>query len=61
MFLFHEGSQAVDAKNFFLQQPELSHVTLEGQTYFRDPKKQIQNKQANKLSNNKDDKNKEEL
>lgn len=41
MFLFHEGSQAVDAKNYFLQQPELSHVTLEGQTYFRDPKKQV--------------------
>lgn len=67
VFLFHEGSQAVDAKNFFLQQPELSHVTLEGQTYFRDPKKQNEkmakfNKQANKLSDNKDDnKNKEEL
>ncbi|KOX68935.1 LDLR chaperone boca [Melipona quadrifasciata] len=25
VFLFHEGSQAVDAKNFFLLQPELSH------------------------------------
>ncbi|KOC68414.1 LDLR chaperone boca [Habropoda laboriosa] len=41
VFLFREGSQAVDAKNYLLQQPELSHVTLEGQTYFRDPKKQV--------------------
>ncbi|XP_076625424.1 LDLR chaperone boca [Colletes latitarsis] len=40
VFLFREGSQAVDAKNFLLQQPELSHVTLEGQTYYRDPQKQ---------------------
>lgn len=40
VFLFREGSQAVDAKNFLLLQPELSHVTLEGQTYYRDPQKQ---------------------
>ncbi|KZC15075.1 PREDICTED: LDLR chaperone boca [Dufourea novaeangliae] len=40
VFLFREGSQAVDAKNFLLQQPELSHVILEGQTYYRDPRKQ---------------------
>ncbi|XP_076249432.1 LDLR chaperone boca-like isoform X2 [Calliopsis andreniformis] len=39
VFLFREGSQAVDAKNFLLQQPELSHVSLEGQIYYRDPKK----------------------
>ncbi|CAL7938943.1 unnamed protein product [Xylocopa violacea] len=43
VFLFREGSQAVDAKNYLLQQPELSHVTLEGQTFFRDPKKQSAN------------------
>lgn len=40
VFLFREGSQAVDAKNFLLQQPELSHVTLEGQIYYRDQQKQ---------------------
>ncbi|XP_061933881.1 LDLR chaperone boca [Apis cerana] len=52
VFLFHEGSQAVDAKNYFLQQPELSHVTLEGQTYFRDPKKQDENvEKINKIGN----------
>ncbi|XP_050595839.1 LDLR chaperone boca [Bombus affinis] len=65
VFLFHEGSQAVDAKNFFLEQPELSHVTLEGQTYFRDPKKQSErmaklNKQASKRNIKKDDSNKQE-
>ncbi|CAK9823537.1 LDLR chaperone boca [Anthophora retusa] len=43
VFYFREGSQAVDAKNYLLQQPELSHVTLEGQTYFRDPEKQNAN------------------
>lgn len=40
IFMFREGSQAVDAKNFLLEQPELSHVTLEGQTFYRDAKKQ---------------------
>ncbi|XP_053985845.1 LDLR chaperone boca [Hylaeus anthracinus] len=40
VFLFREGSQAVDAKNYLLQQPELSHITLEGHTYYRDPQKQ---------------------
>ncbi|XP_068984519.1 LDLR chaperone boca [Bombus flavifrons] len=65
VFLFHEGSQAVDAKNFFLEQPELSHVTLEGQTYFRDPKKQNErmaklNKQASKRNIKKDNSNKQE-
>ncbi|XP_047363726.1 LDLR chaperone boca [Vespa velutina] len=39
VFLFREGSQAVDAKNYLLEQPELSHVMLEGQTYYRDKKK----------------------
>jgi len=34
--MFHEGSQTVDAKNYLLEQPELSHLTLEGQTYYRD-------------------------
>ncbi|KAH0950710.1 hypothetical protein HN011_001863 [Eciton burchellii] len=36
IFMFHEGSQTVDAKNYLLEQPELSHLTLEGQTYYRD-------------------------
>lgn len=33
IFMFKEGSQAVDAKNFLINQPELELVTLEGQTY----------------------------
>ena len=33
VFMFREGSQAVDAKNFLLNQKELLHVTLEGQTF----------------------------
>lgn len=49
IFYFREGSQAVDAKNFLLEQPELSHVTLEGQTYYRDPHK----KNANTVKTNK--------
>ncbi|XP_017891042.1 LDLR chaperone boca [Ceratina calcarata] len=44
VLLFREGSQAVDAKNYLLQQPELSHVSLEGQVYYRDPKKQEANR-----------------
>lgn len=51
VFLFREGSQAVDAKNYLLQQPELSHVTLEGQTYYRDQNKQ--NSGAKKINKNK--------
>nr|XP_034187919.1 LDLR chaperone boca [Osmia lignaria] len=56
IFLFREGSQAIDAKNFLLQQPELSHVTLEGQTYYRDPKKQNVNMaNINKVSKPEDE------
>lgn len=33
IFMFKEGSQSVDAKNFLIEQPELDHVSLEGQTY----------------------------
>ena len=33
VFMFREGSQAVDAKKFLLSQPELLHLTLEGQTF----------------------------
>lgn len=33
IFMFREGSQAVDAKIFLLSQPELLHLTLEGQTF----------------------------
>ncbi|XP_012230390.1 LDLR chaperone boca [Linepithema humile] len=40
IFMFREGSQAVDAKNYLLEQPELSYLTLEGQTYYRDAKEQ---------------------
>jgi len=39
--MFREGSQAVDAKNYLLEQPELSYITLEGQTYYRDAKEQV--------------------
>lgn len=39
--MFREGSQAVDAKNYLLEQPELSYLTLEGQTYYRDAKEQV--------------------
>ena len=56
IFLFREGSQAIDAKNFLLQQPELSHVTLEGQSYYRDPKKQNANTaNINKVSKPEDE------
>ncbi|XP_076294462.1 LDLR chaperone boca [Lasioglossum baleicum] len=51
VFLFREGSQAVDAKNYLLQQPELSHVTLEGQIYYRDQNKQSAG--AKKINKNK--------
>ncbi|XP_044002565.1 LDLR chaperone boca isoform X2 [Aphidius gifuensis] len=33
IFMFKEGSQSIDAKNFLIEQPELDHVSLEGQTY----------------------------
>ncbi|XP_015584757.1 LDLR chaperone boca [Cephus cinctus] len=33
VYLFPEGSQAIDAKNYLIEQPELSHITLEGQMY----------------------------
>lgn len=33
IFLFRDGAQAIDAKDFFIQQPECAHVTLEGQVY----------------------------
>ncbi|KAK2581330.1 hypothetical protein KPH14_008103 [Odynerus spinipes] len=48
VFLFREGSQAVDAKNYLLEQPELSHVTLEGQTYYRDKRKNKETKKSQK-------------
>lgn len=31
--MFRDGAQAVDAKNYLTEQPECSHVTLEGQNY----------------------------
>lgn len=33
IFMFREGSQAVEAKNYLIAQKELQLVTLEGQTY----------------------------
>ncbi|KAI4489580.1 hypothetical protein M0802_011017 [Mischocyttarus mexicanus] len=51
VFLFREGSQAVDAKNYLLEQPELSHVTLEGQTYYRDKNENQGNKKSNYKAN----------
>lgn len=51
VFLFREGSQAVDAKNYLLEQPELSHVMLEGQTYYRDKKKNREDKKVNHAPN----------
>lgn len=49
IFMFREGSQAVDAKNFLLEQPELSHVTLEGQTFYRDADKGKTGKKKDEL------------
>lgn len=39
--MFREGSQVVDAKNFLLKQPQLHHITLEGQTFYRNAKDQV--------------------
>lgn len=33
IYMFADGSQAIDAKNFLIEQPEISHVLLDGQTY----------------------------
>ncbi|XP_043288100.1 LDLR chaperone boca [Venturia canescens] len=43
VFLFREGSQAVDAKQYLLEQPECKHITLEGQTF--EPKRTAPNKE----------------
>ncbi|CAL1678440.1 unnamed protein product [Lasius platythorax] len=40
IYMFREGSQAVDAKNYLLEQPELSHLTLEGQTFYSNTQQQ---------------------
>lgn len=32
--MFHDGSQAIEGKNYLLQQDEVAQVTLEGQTYY---------------------------
>lgn len=40
IYMFREGSQAVDAKNYLLEQPELSHITLEGQTFYSNAQQQ---------------------
>lgn len=41
IYMFREGSQAVDAKNYLLEQPELSHLTLEGQTFYSNTQQQV--------------------
>ncbi|XP_012540400.1 LDLR chaperone boca [Monomorium pharaonis] len=34
IFMFHDGAQAIESKNYLLQQPEIAHITIEGQTYY---------------------------
>jgi len=33
IFLFHDGSQAWDAKDFLLEQEQVKDISLEGQVY----------------------------
>ncbi|TGZ32291.1 LDLR chaperone boca [Temnothorax longispinosus] len=40
IFMFHDGSQALEGKNYLLQHPEVAHVTIEGQTYYPSLKEQ---------------------
>lgn len=32
--MFRDGAQVIDAKGFLLEQPELSEITFEGQTFY---------------------------
>jgi len=32
--MFHDGAQAIEGKNYLLQQPEVAHVTIDGQSYY---------------------------
>ncbi|EGI66267.1 PREDICTED: LDLR chaperone boca [Acromyrmex echinatior] len=34
IFMFHDGAQAVEGKNYLLQHPEVAHVTIDGQSYY---------------------------
>ncbi|XP_012266789.2 LDLR chaperone boca [Athalia rosae] len=34
IFMFRDGAQVIDAKVFLLEQPELSEITFEGQTFY---------------------------
>ncbi|KYN12707.1 LDLR chaperone boca [Trachymyrmex cornetzi] len=34
IFMFHDGAQAIEGKNYLLQQPEVGHVTIDGQSYY---------------------------
>lgn len=34
IFMFHDGAQAIEGKNYLLHHPEVARVTLEGQTYY---------------------------
>lgn len=34
IFMFHDGSHAVEGKNYLLQHPEVAYVTIEGQSYY---------------------------
>ncbi|XP_012284000.1 LDLR chaperone boca [Orussus abietinus] len=60
VFLFPEGSQAIDAKNYLLEQPEISHITLEGQTFYGKHAKKSENA-ASEESNAKEPRKKLEL
>jgi hypothetical protein len=41
--MFRDGSQVIDAKNFLIEQPECSYVTLEGQNYIGKYASQVSN------------------
>lgn len=32
--MFHDGAQALEGKDWLLQHPEVTYVTLDGQSYY---------------------------
>jgi len=34
IFMFHDGSQAIEGKNYLLQHPEVAGITIDGQSYY---------------------------
>ncbi|XP_077279555.1 LDLR chaperone boca [Temnothorax americanus] len=40
IFMFHDGSHALEGKNYLLRHPEVARVTIEGQTYYPSLKEQ---------------------